>query len=93
MSGGCTKQSNSSVAAADIKTDICQIKDEAGGKLPKIYKQEVKIRSLQTQIEQLRGLLDPTFLVDALSQAVTTSLRVNSQPVTKGGLWENRLGT
>ena len=52
----------------------------------KINKQEAQINSLQNQNEQLRGLLDPMLLVSAISQSVTTSLKMNSQPVSKGGV-------
>ena len=55
----------------------------------KINKQEAQINSLQNQNDQLRGLLDPTLLVDAISQAVTTSLKVNSKLVNKGCVGNN----
>ena len=46
--------------------------------------QEAHIKSLQTQNQQLQGLLDPKSLVNAISQAVTTSLKMGSQPTVKG---------
>ena len=49
----------------------------------KINLQEAQIKSLQTQTQQLQGLLDPKALV---SQAVTTSLKLGLQPNTKGGV-------
>ena len=55
----------------------------------KMDKQEAQINSLQSQNEQLRGLLEPKLLVNAISQAVTTSLKVNSQSVYKGVAWNN----
>ena len=48
--------------------------------------QEAQIKSLQTQKKQLQGLLDPKWLVNAISQAVTTSLKLGSQPTNKGGI-------
>ena len=51
--------------------------------------QEAQINSLQSQNEQLRGLLDQKLLVDAINQAVTTSLKVNSQSMTKSGSGNN----
>ena len=39
---------------------------------------------MQTKNKQLRGFLDPKLLIDTISQAVTTILKVNSQPMTKG---------
>ena len=47
--------------------------------------QEAKIKSLHAQTKQLQGLLDPKSLVSAISQAVTTSLKLGSQPTTKDG--------
>ena len=48
--------------------------------------QEAQIKSLQTQTKQLKGLLDPNLLVNAISQAVTTSLKVGLQLTSKGGM-------
>ena len=46
--------------------------------------QEAHIKSLQNQNKQLQGLIDPKSLVNAISQAVTTSLKMGSQPTVKG---------
>ena len=46
--------------------------------------QEAHIKSLQNQNKQLQGLLDPKSLVNAISQAVTTSLKIGSQLTFKG---------
>ena len=48
--------------------------------------QEAQIKSLQTQNHQLQGLLDPKSLAKAISQAVTTSLKMGSQVTNKGGI-------
>ena len=48
--------------------------------------QEAQIKSLQTQSQQLQGLLDPKSLVNTISQAVTISLKMGSQPTNKGGI-------
>ena len=48
--------------------------------------QEAQIKSLQTQDQQLQGLLDPKLLVNAISQAVTSSLKMGLQPTNKGGI-------
>ena len=92
MFGGYAKQSNSSVTFTGINAEVSQISD-LESKLSKnsrqcqnkIYKQEAQINSLQNQNDQLRGLLDLKLMVNVISQAVTTSLKVNSQPVSKGG--------
>ena len=47
--------------------------------------QETQIKSLQTQNQQLQGLLDPKLLVNAISQTVTTSLKMGLQLTNKGG--------
>ena len=93
MFGGHTKQRKSSVAAVDIEAEISQIE----GKLSrnsrqwknKINRQEAEINRLKTKSEQLRGLLDNKLLVNAISQAVTTSLKVSSKPVLIGGSGNN----
>ena len=67
---------------------------ETEGKLPKnsrqqqnrINQQKAQIKSLQTQTQQLQGLLDPKALVSVISQAVTTSLKLGLQLNTKGGV-------
>ena len=41
--------------------------------------QEAHIKSLQTQNQQLQGLLDTKLLVNAISHTVTTSLKMVSQ--------------
>ena len=46
--------------------------------------QEAQIKSLQAQNQQLQGLLDPKLLVNAISQAVTTSLKMGLQLTNKG---------
>ena len=94
-----TKQSKSSVTSTGIDTEVSQVRD-SGCELTKISrqhqnkinKQEAQINSLQNQNEQCRGLLDPKLLVDAISQTVTTSLKVNSLPVKKGGAGTNGPG-
>ena len=48
--------------------------------------QEAQIKSLQTQNQQLQGLLNPKSLVSTTSQAVTTSLKLGSQLTSKGGI-------
>ena len=90
------KWSKFSVASTGIDVEVCQLRD-LGSKLSKnsrqhqnkINNQGTQINSLQIQNDQLRGLLDPTLLVDAISQAVTTSLKMNFQPVSKGGAGMN----
>ena len=52
----------------------------------KIDQQEAQIKSLQNQNQQLQGLLDPKLLVSAISQAVTTGLKLGSQLTSKGGM-------
>ena len=82
-----------------INAEVSQIQD-TGSKLSKnsrqwqnkINSQEAQINSLQNQNDQLRGLLDPKLLVDAIIQAVTTNLKVNSQPVSKDGTGTNGTG-
>ena len=54
--------------------------------------QEAQINSLQNKNEQLRGLLEPKLLINDISQAVTASLKVNSQPVNKGGAGTSETG-
>ena len=100
MFGGLLKQSKSSVTSTGIGAKVNQIR-VLGSKLSKNFRQlqnkinnqETQINILQNQNEQLRGLLN-TFklLVDAISQAVTTSLKVNSQHVNKGGAETNGTG-
>ena len=51
----------------------------------KINKQEAQINSLQNQNTQLKGLLELKLLVDAISLPVTTSLKISSQSISKGG--------
>ena len=46
--------------------------------------QEAQIKSLQTQNQQLQGLLDPKSLVNAISQVLTTSLKIGLQLANKG---------
>ena len=87
------KQTISSVASTGFNPEISKI----GSKLSKnsrqwqnkINKQDPQISCLQNQNEQKRGLLDPILLVDAIIQAVTTSLKVNSQPVNKDSSGNN----
>ena len=96
MCGGCAKQSKSSVASVGINAEISQIGSQLSNnsrqQQNKINKQVAQINSLQNQNEQLRGLLNPKLLVDSISHAVTTSLKVNSQPMTKGGSGNNGNG-
>ena len=58
----------------------------------KINRQEAQISSLQVQNLQLKGLLDYKALVNTISQAVTTSLKLSSQPANKGGAGTNGTG-
>ena len=96
MFGGHTKYSWSSATSASIDTKVNQISD-LEGKLSqnsrqhqnKINRQEAQITSLQNQNKQLQGLLDTKLLVNAISQAVTTSLKLGSQPINKGGADSN----
>ena len=46
--------------------------------------QEAHIKSLQNQNKQPQGLLDPKLLVNAISQAVTTCQKMESQLTGKG---------
>ena len=48
--------------------------------------QEAQIKSLHTQNKQLQGLLDQKLLVNVISQAVTTSLKLGSELTSKGGI-------
>ena len=95
MFGGHARQSQSSASSAatssSIDTNVSLIK-ESDSKLSKnsqqqqnkINMQEAQIKSLQTQNQQLQGLLDPKLLVSTISQAMTTSLKLGSQPTGKG---------
>ena len=92
MFGGCAKQSQSSATTTSIDSNVHLI-NETEGKLSKnsrqcqnkINQQEAQIKSLQNQNQQLQGLLDPKLLVDVISQAVTTGLKLGSQLTDKGG--------
>ena len=44
------------------------------------------MNSLQNQNTQIKCLLSPNLLVDGISLAVTTSLKMNSLPISKGGV-------
>ena len=74
MCGRCMIQRKSTVTSKDIDTEVNQISD-LESKLSKnsrqhqnkINKQEAQINSLQNQNTQLKGLLDPTLLVDVIS--------------------------
>ena len=95
MFGGCSRQSQSPASSAttslSIETSVSLIKGTEE-KLSKnsrqqqnqINMQEAHIKSLQNQNEQLQGLLDPNSLVNVISQAVTTSLKMGSQLTVKG---------
>ena len=87
MFGGHARQSQSSASSATTSSIIdinVSLVKEHEGKLSKnsrqwqnkINMQEAQIRSMQTQNQQLQGLLDPKLLVSAISQAVTTSLKL-----------------
>ena len=100
MFGGSARQSRSSASSAttmSIDSEVNQIGD-LEDKLSKnsrqyqnkINKQEAQIKSLQNQNQQLQSLLGPKVLVNAVSQAVTTSLKLGSQLTHKGGT--NSLG-
>ena len=85
MTGGHTKQTKSPITFTGIAAKMTEIRD-FGNKLLKNYrqcqnkinKQEAQMNSLLSQNEELRGLLDPRLLVNTISQAGTTSLKVNS---------------
>ena len=87
-----SQSSASSATTSNIDSDVNLVR-ETEGKLSKnsrqqhnkINQQEAQIKSLQTQTQQLQGLLDPKSLVSVISQAVTTSLKLGSQLTTKGG--------
>ena len=91
MFGGHVKQSWSSATSIDSNVNLI---DETEGKLSKnsrqhqnkINQQEVQIKSLQNQNQQIQGLLDPKLLVNVISQAVTTSLKLGLQLTSKGGM-------
>ena len=92
----CTRQSQSSASStttSSIESGVNVVR-ETEGKLSKnsrqqqnkINQQEAQVKSLQSQTQQLQGLLDPKSLVSAISQAVTTSLKLGMQLMTKGGV-------
>ena len=96
MFGGHTRQSQSSASSAttsSIEYGV-NVVTETEGKLlknsrqsqNKTNQQEAQIKSLQTQTQQLQGLLDPKSLVSVISQAVTICLKLGLQPTTKGGI-------
>ena len=92
MFGGCTRQNPSSASSAttsNIESEVNLVRDKLSKnsrqQQNKINQQEAQIKSLQTQTQQLQGLLDPKSLVSAISQAVSTSLKLGLQPNTKGG--------
>ena len=96
MFGGCTRQSWSSASSAiasSVDSDVNLVK-ETEGKLSKnlrqlqnkINQQETQIKNMQTQTQQLQGLLDPKSLVSVISETVTTSLKLGLQLTTKGGV-------
>ena len=100
MFGGCSRQSQSSASSAATSSTIEanvsltrgyeeKLSKNSRQHQSKINMQEAHIKSLQTQNQQLQGLLDPKSLVNAISQAVTTSLKMGSQPTVKGGM-ENK---
>ena len=92
MFGGHSRQSQSSATTSlSIETSVRSIRgtEEKLSKNSrqcqnKINMQEAHIKSLQNQNKQLQGLLDPKSLVNIISQAVTTSLKMGSQPTVKG---------
>ena len=88
---GCVRQSKSFATSLGINTEVSEIRG-LEAKLPNnsrqwqhtINKQEAQISSLQDKNKQLKGLLDPKVLVDAIIQAVTASLII-TQLTSKGG--------
>ena len=95
MFGGCVRQNQSSASSAtatSINFNVSLV-NETEGKLSKnsrqhqnkVNQQEAKIKSLQNQNQQLQGLLDPKSLVNVISQAVATGLKLGSQLTSKGG--------
>ena len=89
MFGGQVRQSKASATSSGIDAEVHQI-SSIENKMSKnsrqwqnkINKQEAQLSSLQNQNNQLKGFLDPKLLVDAISQPVTTGLRITS-PVDK----------
>ena len=99
MFGGHARQRKSSATSSGINTEVNQISEPENrpSKIPdsektKLNKQEAQIYTLQNQNTQLKGLLDPTLLVDVITQAVTTSLKISSQSISKGGAGTTRTG-
>ena len=85
MFGGCTRQSKSSATSSGINAEVSQISGlenmpstNSRQQQNKINQQEAQISSLQDQNIQLKGFLDPKVLVNAISQAVNTSLKLSS---------------
>ena len=58
----------------------------------KVNGKQAKLSSLKAQNEKLRKLLDLKLFVDAITEAVTDSLKVISQPTSKCGSAENSTG-
>ena len=99
MLGGHRRQSKSSVtsSAMDAKVDqISSIENKlaknSGQEQNKINKQGAQISSLQDQNTQLKGCLYPELLVDAISHAVNTGLKITSKLTSKGGAASNGTG-
>ena len=96
MFGGCTRQSQSSASSAatsNIESEVNLVRGtedklskNSRWQQNKINQQKAQIKSLQTQTQQLQGLLEPKSLVSAISKAVSTSLKLGSQPNIKGGI-------
>ena len=91
MFGGCARQSKASATSSGIDAKVSEI----GGlenKLSKnsrqqkheINQQEAQTNNLHDQNKQLKDLLDSRALVNAINQAVTTSLKI-TQSTGKGG--------
>ena len=99
MFGGHERQSRSSVTTKGIDIEVNEISGSENSLSKnsrqcqnKINRQEDQISSLKDQNSQLKGLLDSKVLVNAISQAVTTGLKLSPQPTNKGGAGTNGTG-
>ena len=99
MFDGCTRQRKSSATSSGINAKVSEVRD-LEAKLSnnsrqwqhRINQQEAQISSLHEQNKQLKGLLDPKVLVNAISQAVTTGLKISSHQMGKGDVASNGTG-
>ena len=93
---GHTRQSKSSATSSGIDAKTSSLENEVSKNSRqwqhKISQQEAQINGLHEQNKQLKELLDSKALVNAISQAVTTGLNLNSQLTSKSGAASNRTG-